>query len=107
MAPHTFNLAGDKHEFDPERWTTMTDQNGPQQNGLHQNGATTRSGLPKRHPKTGINILIVGAGMGGLMTLLECWRKGHNIVGILERNEGPVYTGSHRVTCPHVEIASS
>lgn len=100
MARHTFNLAGDKHEFDPERWTKTTDQN-----GLHQNGVTICSQLPKRHPETGISVLIVGAGMGGLMTLLECWRKGHNIVGILERNEGPVYTGSHPVACPHVENA--
>lgn len=27
------------------------------------------------------------------MSALECWRKGHNVVGVLERNEGPVYTG--------------
>ncbi|KAH8701949.1 hypothetical protein BGW36DRAFT_394719 [Talaromyces proteolyticus] len=45
--------------------------------------------LLERHPETHVNVLIVGAGVGGLMTALECWRKGHNIVGILERNKGP------------------
>ena len=46
----------------------------------------------KRYPETGISVLIVGAGIGGLMTALECWRKGHS-VKILERSAGPVYTG--------------
>lgn len=35
---------------------------------------------------TGISILIVGGGVGGMMTALESWRQGHN-VRILERNE--------------------
>lgn len=39
------------------------------------------------YPATGINILIVGAGVGGLVTALECHRKGHN-VRILERTAG-------------------
>lgn len=46
----------------------------------------------KRYPETGISVLIVGSGIGGLMTALECWRKGHS-VKILERSAGPVYTG--------------
>jgi len=37
------------------------------------------------YPATGISILIVGAGVGGLVTALECHRKGHN-VRILERS---------------------
>lgn len=57
------------------------------------NFAATESELPERHPLTGIDVLIVGAGMGGLTSALECWRKGHNVVGILERSKGPVYTG--------------
>lgn len=96
MVRNTFHVTGDKHEFDPERWTTK----------IAQNGATAQSRLPERYPETGINVLVVGAGMGGLMTTLECWRKGHNIVGILERNEGPLYTGSHCDTCPHGENTS-
>ena len=104
MTQHTVNVVGDGSEFNPERWTPKTYQNGDSNNEdeatknqnratSHQNGATTKSGLPDRHPETGINVLIVGAGMGGLMTALECWRKGHNVVKILERNDGPVYSG--------------
>jgi len=91
MTQQSVNVPGDQHEFDPERWTTTTSQN----------GIRIDSRLPKRHPETGVNVLIVGAGMGGLVTALECWRKGHNVVGILERNQGPVYSGSHPVACPH------
>lgn len=89
MQDHAFgvNIPGDKHEFDPERWTNVPSENG---NG-NTNGS--KHSKPDRQPETGIDVLIVGAGMGGLMTALECWRKGHNIVGILERNDGPVYSG--------------
>ena len=111
MAQHTVNVAGDKHEFDPKWWTAAADQNGAStyQNGhkTYQNGITTHARLPKRDPETGINVLIVGAGMGGLMSTLECWRKGHNIVGILERNEGPVYSGSRHVAMPRGKNISS
>lgn len=71
-----FYTIGDKEEFDPEKWISSTPNE-----------------LPKRDPETHVNVLIVGAGFAGLMTALECWRKGHNIVGILERNEGPNYSG--------------
>ncbi|ORY66076.1 monooxygenase [Pseudomassariella vexata] len=37
-----------------------------------------------RYPPTGIKVLVVGAGLGGLLTALECWRKGHT-VQILEK----------------------
>lgn len=86
MAPHTIAIeaAGDKHEFDLGNWTQSIDENV----------------MPKRSPSTGIDVLIVGAGMGGLTAALECWRKGHNVVGILERNEGPVYTGDIIVMLP-------
>ncbi|KAI0121122.1 putative monooxygenase [Xylariales sp. AK1849] len=85
--PETFglNIAGDKLEFDPARWE-----------------GADRSRRPKRHPETGVDVLVVGAGMGGLMTALECWRKGHSIVGILERNEGPVYSGDIIAIMPSV-----
>ncbi|KAG9229995.1 putative monooxygenase [Amylocarpus encephaloides] len=71
----SFFVDGDKAEFDPANWT------GPQ----------TR--LPRRGQQTGVNVLIVGAGLAGLTCALECWRKGHHIVGILERNHGPNYAG--------------
>jgi 2-polyprenyl-6-methoxyphenol hydroxylase-like FAD-dependent oxidoreductase len=78
-----FFAVGDKHEFDPERWTS-TPVNG---NGHNQEL------LPKRDAETHVKVLIVGAGFGGLMAALECWRKGHDVVGILERNQGPNYSG--------------
>lgn len=40
-----------------------------------------------RLPSTGISILIVGAGVGGLMLAIEAWRQGHD-VQVLERNDG-------------------
>lgn len=47
-----------------------------------------------RYPETGIDVLIVGAGLGGLTCALECWRKGHN-VQILDRSPGPIMTGDN------------
>ncbi|KUI64703.1 6-hydroxynicotinate 3-monooxygenase [Cytospora mali] len=76
MTQHRFIVEGDKDEFSPERWTS-----------------SSHNELPKRDPETHVNVLIVGAGLGGLMTALECWRKGHNVVGILERSQGPNYHG--------------
>ena len=62
----------------------------------HENGdATNIASTLKRYPETGISVLIVGSGIGGLMSALECWRKGHSI-RILERSAGPVYTGELR-----------
>ncbi|KAF2209569.1 hypothetical protein CERZMDRAFT_46749 [Cercospora zeae-maydis SCOH1-5] len=37
-------------------------------------------------PPTGIDVLVVGAGVGGLATALECVRKGHS-VRVVERSE--------------------
>ena len=42
---------------------------------------------------TGISALIVGAGVGGLMTALEGWRKGLSI-RILERSPREITTGT-------------
>ena len=44
------------------------------------------------HPPTGISVLIVGAGVGGLMAALECRRKGHN-VRVVERSPTPSTQG--------------
>jgi succinate dehydrogenase/fumarate reductase flavoprotein subunit len=38
------------------------------------------------YPSTGIDVLIVGTGLAGLVAALECIRKGHS-VRVLERNE--------------------
>lgn len=80
----SINAVGDKHEFDVEKWLPTSNSND----------------LPERQPSTGLDVLIVGAGMGGLTTALECWRKGHNVLGILERNDGPVYSGDIIVMLP-------
>lgn len=39
-----------------------------------------------RYPPTGIKVLVVGGGIAGYTTALECWRKGHT-VQLLERND--------------------
>ncbi|KAL7629195.1 hypothetical protein AAE478_000715 [Parahypoxylon ruwenzoriense] len=49
-----------------------------------------------RFPPTGLRVLIVGAGVGGMMAALECWRKGME-VEIVEKSEkistlGDVFT---------------
>lgn len=46
----------------------------------------------KFHPPTGISCLIVGAGVGGLTTALECRRKGHS-VRVVERSSSPSTAG--------------
>jgi hypothetical protein len=46
----------------------------------------------QRHPETGIAAVIVGAGVGGIMTALECWRKGIQ-VRIFERSLKPETEG--------------
>ncbi|KAI2463289.1 hypothetical protein F4781DRAFT_417159 [Annulohypoxylon bovei var. microspora] len=38
-----------------------------------------------RFPPSGMKIIIVGAGPAGLLTAIECWRKGHN-VEVLEKS---------------------
>lgn len=44
------------------------------------------------YPSTGIEVLIVGTGFGGLTAALEFTRKGHN-VRVLERNNEPDISG--------------
>jgi NADPH-dependent 2,4-dienoyl-CoA reductase/sulfur reductase-like enzyme len=71
-----FIVAGDKEEWNPSKWAP-----------------SSPDALPKRHPETHVKVLIVGAGFAGLMLALESWRKGHTVVGILERNQGPNFSG--------------
>lgn len=44
------------------------------------------------HPPTGISVLVVGAGVGGLMAALECRRKGHD-VRVVEKSPTPSTQG--------------
>lgn len=37
-----------------------------------------------RLPQLGIRVIVVGAGVGGLMAAMECWRKGCDVV-VIER----------------------
>jgi 2-polyprenyl-6-methoxyphenol hydroxylase-like FAD-dependent oxidoreductase len=50
------------------------------------------SAVLNRSEKNGISVLVSGAGVGGLMTALECWRRGFD-VRIIERTKGVVTTG--------------
>lgn len=45
-------------------------------------------------PPTGISCLIVGGGVGGLMTALECRRKGHS-VRVVEKSPTPSTAGNY------------
>ncbi|PYH95250.1 FAD/NAD(P)-binding domain-containing protein [Aspergillus ellipticus CBS 707.79] len=53
---------------------------------------TVPDNCPPRYPSTGISVLIVGAGVAGLMAALECWRNGHD-VRVIERTPEQVTTG--------------
>ena len=81
-----FFTVGDKSEFDPEKWASTGCFDGG-------NEHEEQLPLPQRGTDTGISALIVGAGFAGLATALEFWRKGIEVVGILERNDGPNYSG--------------
>ena len=43
----------------------------------HQSDTNGTASPPR--PKTGINVIIVGAGFGGLCAAIECHRQGHNV----------------------------
>jgi thioredoxin reductase len=52
---------------------------------MANNGTSTKAidGI-HRYSNNGIKVIITGAGIGGLSTALECWRKGCEVV-VLER----------------------
>lgn len=49
-----------------------------------------------RYPLSGINVVIVGAGLGGLQAAVECWRKGHE-VQVLEKGEAISEAGTRSI----------
>ncbi|KAJ6126698.1 hypothetical protein N7523_002310 [Penicillium sp. IBT 18751x] len=63
----------------------------PQINNNSQD-STASGRLPERQPASGINVLIIGAGVAGLFACLECWRQGHD-VRIVERSASPILSG--------------
>jgi NADPH-dependent 2,4-dienoyl-CoA reductase/sulfur reductase-like enzyme len=41
----------------------------------------------ERFPLTGINVLIVGGGLGGMSAAIESYRKGHNVLVLEKRKD--------------------
>ena len=76
MTPHTIELSGTKETHYRDKSISL--------NGM----------MPptKRYTDSDISVLVVGAGVGGLLSALECWRKGHT-VRILERSDSQIWTG--------------
>ena len=37
------------------------------------------SSVMDRYPPSGIDILVVGGGLGGMFAAIECYRKGHTV----------------------------
>lgn len=56
-------------------------------------GKTGEGRLPERKSSSGISVLIVGAGVAGLLACLECWRQGHD-VRIVERSTLRLLSGN-------------
>lgn len=48
----------------------------------------------ERYPDTGIQVIVVGGGIGGLTAALECWRKGMG-VRVLESSPVPSSIGKN------------
>ena len=52
----------------------------------------TQTSQMEREPATGISVLVVGAGIGGLTFAIESYRKGHD-VRVIERSPERQYSG--------------
>ena len=59
---------------------------------LHGQIARTGHDKPQRIESSGISVLVVGAGVGGEMAALECWRQGHD-VRVIERAANRLLSG--------------
>lgn len=51
----------------------------------------------EREPETGISVLVIGAGIGGLTFAIEAYRKGHD-VRVVERSPEGQYSGPQTST---------
>lgn len=67
----------------PHATDSISSANQSESNGTSRIGngdaVTGMASKLERYPETDISVLIVGSGIGGLMTALECWRKGLSI----------------------------
>ncbi|OAP56449.1 hypothetical protein AYL99_09628 [Fonsecaea erecta] len=59
---------------------------------LQERNGASKLPPPSRLPSQDAKILVVGAGVAGLVAALECWRRGFD-VEILERTDGQILTG--------------
>lgn len=82
-----------------------------QKDGKHQQQQATAVPLTTSYPKTGLKVVVVGAGFGGLSCAVECHLKGHEVV-VLEKmkqwdqlgdvisiSEPPIRPGSPPSSC--------
>ena len=69
----------------------LESQSGPVSTSMNE----SLNRLPERSSPSGISVLIVGAGVAGLMACLECWRNGHE-VRIIEKSPSRLLSGN----CP-------
>jgi heterodisulfide reductase subunit A-like polyferredoxin len=60
----------------------------------------SRGLLPEQSAPSGISVVIVGAGVAGLMASLECWRKGHE-VRIIEKSATRILSGKQTTLSCH------
>lgn len=52
----------------------------------------SQSIVPEKSAPSGISVLVIGAGVAGLMASLECWRKGHE-VRVIEKSATRILSG--------------
>jgi 2-polyprenyl-6-methoxyphenol hydroxylase-like FAD-dependent oxidoreductase len=55
-----------------------------------------QNGQMEREPSTGVSVLVVGAGIGGLTFAIEAYRKGHD-VRVVERSPEGQYSGQDTI----------
>lgn len=60
----------------------------------------------QRSPSNGIKVIVIGAGVGGLLTALECWRAGCDPI-VLERADAISPIGESSNSCQEYETLTS
>lgn len=71
----------------------------------------TTSGPPERHRSTGIDVLVVGAGLGGLVAAVELYRHGHEVRIIESKSQmdqlGMIRFAGDYATSGHAELTTA